>query len=115
MGLLATTGTYASGLYDQAFAQHGLKCFVPLLPEREQLMHCIFTGVKAGNMLLAHTAFADVAEALAKRHGLQTLVLGCTEIPLALTSVPGMDGLDLIDPAQLLAQALAERAYRLTP
>ena len=115
VGLLATTGTYASGLYDQAFAQHGLRCFVPLLPEREQLMHGIFNGVKAGNMPLAHNAFAVVAEALAKRHGLQTLVLGCTEIPLALTSVPGMDGLDLIDPAQLLAQALAERAYRLTP
>jgi aspartate racemase len=76
-------------------------------------MHGIYSGVKVGNMALAYSAFASVAKALAHRHGLQTLVLGCTEIPLALSSVPGMPDLRLIDPAELLAQALAERAYRL--
>ena len=112
VGLLATTGTYDAGLYDQAFAQAGVHCHTPLAQEREQLMHGIYSGVKVGNMVLANSAFAQVAEALARRHSLQTLVLGCTEIPLALTSVPGMSGLDLIDPAELLAQALAKRAYR---
>ena len=33
-------------------------------------------------------------------------------VPLALTSVPGMADLDLIDRAELLAKALAQRAYR---
>ena len=113
VGLLATAGTYNAGLYDQAFAQAGVQCHTPLAQERERLMHGIYNGVKVGNMALAQSAFAQVAEALARRHGLQTLVLGCTEIPLALTNVPGMAGLDLIDPAQLLAQALAQRAYRL--
>lgn len=113
VGLLATAGTYSAGLYDKAFANEGIECFTPLPPEREQLMGGIYSGVKAGNMALAHNAFADVAQALATRHGLQTLVLGCTEIPLALTTVPGMLEVDLIDPAELLAQALAERAYRL--
>ena len=112
VGLLATTGTYSAGLYDQAFAQAGVQCHIPSLEERARLMHGIYSGVKVGDMALAHAAFAGVAEALARRHGLQTLVLGCTEIPLALTSVPGMADLDLIDPAELLAQALAQRAYR---
>ena len=76
-------------------------------------MYGIFKGVKSGNLLVANSAFTAVAEALAKRHGLQTLVLGCTEIPLALTGLPGRDNVNLIDPAQLLAQALAGRAYRL--
>ena len=113
VGLLATQGTYSAGLYDKAFAQAGIQCHIPLLEEREQLMHGIYSGVKVGNLALAHSAFAGVAEVLARRHGLQTLVLGCTEIPLALTSLPGMAGLDLIDPAELLAQALAQRAYRM--
>ena len=113
VGLLATEGTYASCLYEQAFTSHGITCFVPLESEREQLMHGIFKGVKSGNLPLANTAFTAVAEALATRHGLQTLVLGCTEIPLALTSLPGMGSVNLIDPARLLAQVLAERAYRL--
>jgi aspartate racemase len=113
VGLLATQGTYNAGLYTEAFAQAGVQCHSPLPEEREQLMHGIYSGVKVGDMGTAHSTFASVAEALAKRHGLQTLVLGCTEIPLALTSVPGMADLDLIDPAELLAQALAQRAYRL--
>ena len=113
VGLLATAGTYSAGLYDQAFAQAGVQCLIPLPKEREELMRGIYSGVKVGNMTLAQAAFANVAQALAKRHGLQTLVMGCTEIPLALTSVPGIPGLSLIDPAELLAQALAERAYRL--
>jgi aspartate racemase len=115
VGLLATQATYNAGLYADAFSQAGIECHTPLPAQREELMIGIFEGVKVGNLALAHTAFAAVAESLARRHGLQTFVLGCTEIPLALTSVPGMDGLDLIDPAQLLARALAERAYRLTP
>jgi aspartate racemase len=113
VGLLATAGTYSAGLYDQAFAHAGVQCHSPLPDEREKLMHGIYSGVKVGNMALAYSAFASVAKALAHRHGLQTLVLGCTEIPLALSSVPGMPDLRLIDPAELLAQALAERAYRL--
>ena len=64
-----------------------------------------------GNMALARECFTGVAEALAARHGLSTLILGCTEIPLALSVVPGMETLDLVDPAALLAQALAQRAY----
>ena len=112
VGLLATAGTYSAGLYDQAFTQAGVQCHTPLVEERERLMYGIYSGVKVGNMALAHKAFAGVAEALAHRHGLHTLVLGCTEMPLALHSVPDMPHLSLIDPAELLAQALAERAYR---
>ncbi|MFC5523912.1 aspartate/glutamate racemase family protein [Polaromonas jejuensis] len=114
VGLLATAGTYRAGLYDQALRQAGLQCHIPEPEERERLMHGIYHGVKVGNMALAHDCFAGVAEALARRHGLSTLVLGCTEIPLALGAqrvVAGLDGLDLIDPALLLARALARRAY----
>lgn len=111
VGLLATEGTYRAGLYDQALRQAGLQCHIPLAEERERLMDGIYHGVKVGNMALARDCFAGVAQALARRHGLSTLVLGCTEIPLALGAVPEMDELVLVDPAALLARALARRAY----
>ncbi|WP_457280279.1 aspartate/glutamate racemase family protein [Polaromonas sp. P5_D5] len=111
VGLLATEGTYRAGLYDQALRQAGLQCHIPSVEERERLMRGIYEGVKAGNMALARECFAGVASALAGRHGLSVLVLGCTEIPLALSAVPGMDSLELVDPAALLARALAQRAY----
>lgn len=112
-GLLATEGTYRAGLYDQALCQAGLVCRIPLSEERERLMHGIYEGVKVGNLVLAHDCFAEVARALTCRHGLSTLILGCTEIPLVLRAVPGMGNLDLVDPAALLARALARRAYAL--
>ncbi len=111
VGLLATEGTYRAGLYDRALRQAGLQCHIPEPKERERLMQGIYHGVKIGNLALARECFTSVAQALAQRHGLTTLVLGCTEIPLALGVVPGMEGLDLVDPAALLARALAQRAY----
>ncbi|MEO8389816.1 MAG: amino acid racemase [Polaromonas sp.] len=111
VGLLATEGTYRAGLYDQALRQAGVQCHIPSTEERERLMRGIYEGVKAGNMALARECFAGVADALARRHGLSVLVLGCTEIPLALSAVPGTEGLELVDPAALLAQALAQRAF----
>ncbi|MEO7885223.1 MAG: amino acid racemase [Polaromonas sp.] len=111
VGLLATEGTYRAGLYDQALRQAGVQCHIPSTEERERLMRGIYEGVKAGSMALARECFAGVADALARRHGLSVLVLGCTEIPLALSAVPGMEGLKLVDPAALLAQALAQRAF----
>ena len=91
--------------------QAGLVCHVPDAFEKAQLMRGIYEGVKVGDMVLARQCFTQVAEALARRHGLNTLILGCTEIPLALSAVPGMPELELVDPAALLARTLAERAY----
>ncbi len=111
VGLLATEGTYRAGLYDLKLRQAGLICHTPLPGERERLMQGIYEGVKVGNLALAHDCFAQVAGAFAQRHGLSTLILGCTEIPLVLRAVPEMSHLDLVDPSDLLARALAQRAY----
>lgn len=111
VGLLATEGTYRAGLYDQTLRQAGLVCHSPLPAERQRLMQGIYDGVKVGNLALAHGCFSEVARALAERHGLSALILGCTEIPLVLRSVPEMGHLNLVDPADLLARALAQRAY----
>ena len=111
VGLLATEGTYQAALYSQAFALAGVRCHIPTATERAQLMHGIYSGVKTGNLTLANSLFQRVAEALAQRHGLNTLVLGCTEIPLALGRIDRMPDVQLIDPAAVLAKKLAERAY----
>ena len=65
----------------------------------------------AGNMALAQACFSEVALHLARRHGEAALVMGCTEIPLGLQGSAAVDGLRLVDPARVLASALADRAY----
>ncbi len=108
---LGQGGTYAAGLYDEALLRAGMLCHVPDALEKAELMRGIYDGVKVGDMVLARRCFTQVAEALARRNRLDVLILGCTEIPLALGSVPGMPRLELVDPAALLARKLAERAY----
>ncbi len=111
IGLMATDGTYRTGLYEKALRAQGLQCHIPTTQERERLMQGIYQGVKMGDLVLATECFQSVTRALASRHGIRTLVMGCTEIPLALKEVPGLPNLRLIDPAVLLARALAQRAY----
>jgi aspartate racemase len=112
VGLLATAGTYDSRLYQDALEASGLRCHVPEPAERQLLMDGIYRGVKAGDLPLARSRFEAVAQALAQRHGCRTMVMGCTEIPLALKPGPGTRGFQLVDPTQLIARALALRAYR---
>ena len=112
VGLLATEGTYDSRLYQDALEGAGLRCHVPQPAERQRVMDGIYRGVKAGDLAFARSSFEAVAQALAQRHGCDTLVMGCTEIPLALKPGAGTGGLRLVDPAQLIARTLALRAYR---
>ena len=60
---------------------------------------------------MARTCFSQVARAMRLRHGDVPLIMGCTEIPLALPGALEVEGLLLVDPAQELAHALARVAY----
>ena len=112
VALLATEGTYRTGLYQTALNQAGIACINPTPEEQKILTQGIFNGVKAGNLPLAQSCFAQVAIQLTQRHGALPLILGCTEIPLGLAGVASVAQLQLIDPSEVLAQALAQRAYR---
>jgi aspartate racemase len=111
--LMATEGTYRTGLYESALQRAGVHCHTPTVPERARIMQGIYEGVKADNLPLAQQCFGEVASSLVQRHGAVTLVLGCTEIPLGLKNWAGLAQSQCVDPAQVLAEALALRAYAL--
>lgn len=67
-GLLATDGTVRTGAYQEAFAGTGIGL--------------LSRGVKAGNMHFDISEARRAMEDLLDR-GAETLVLGCTELPLA--------------------------------
>lgn len=110
IGLLATQGTYASGVYAHELKLGAIQCALPTPLDREMLMEGIFQGVKAGDFEKARGCFSKVANAMCERNDLQALVLGCTEIPLGLREMPRFPGVRLINPAHTLARALACRA-----
>jgi aspartate racemase len=109
--LMATEGTYRTGLYESALQHAGVHCYTPTTAQRARIMQGIYDGVKAANLPLAQQCFSEVASSLVQRHGAVTLVLGCTEIPLGLKGWTGLAQSQWLDPAQVLAEALAFRAY----
>ncbi|MDP9898113.1 aspartate/glutamate racemase family protein [Variovorax ginsengisoli] len=111
VALMATEGTYRVRLYEQALSDAGLVCHLPVAEERTLLMRGIYEGVKAGDLVLAEQCFADVAQRLVARHGPVALIMGCTEVPLGLQGSTAVAGMRLVDPARVLASALAVRAY----
>jgi aspartate racemase len=109
VGVLATSGTLAVGLYQKALTEVGLEPVLPTEDEITQIMDAIYgpAGVKTCGAGTANREQLRVAGQLLLARGAQALILGCTEIPLAL-----QDG-DL--PAPLIAsnQVLAEAAVKL--
>lgn len=109
-GLLATEGTYRSGVYD-ALSDAGIVCHTPSAADCGVLMRGIYEGVKAGNMALARSLFTAVAASMMSTFEVEALVLGCTEIPLAFHELPEHLEVLLVNPAEILARSLAECAY----
>jgi len=99
-GLLATDGTVRTGVYAHAFEGSGVSLLTPDEAGQAAVMDIIYNGVKAGDASHDAAAFRASCETLLDR-GAETLILGCTELPLALE----LYGLDLpaTDPTLELA------------
>ena len=111
VALMATEGTYQAGLYQQALENVGVACHLPTAAERQQITQGIFQGVKANNMVLAQHCFSSVVSSLHQRYSMAPIILACTEIPLGLQQTVQPKNVQIIDPSQVLALALAQRAY----
>ncbi len=104
IGIIATTGTIDSGLFQYAFEKYNISVLNPPPDIQEnQVMNGIYgkDGIKAGrNDGIAKERIISAAESLISS-GAQAIIAGCTEIPLVLSaediSVP------LIDPMEILA------------
>ena len=82
VGLLATDGTLQTAVYEKAFKKRGISIMVPPPENQVHIMDLIYNGVKAGNKEIDTKPTKKTIEDLF-RNGAQTLVLGCTELPVA--------------------------------
>lgn len=83
VGVLGTPATLALGLYQRALEAAGYEAVVPTPDEVQR--HCVasIAAVKAGRLDAAWAPAAEGTRALAAR-GARAVVLGCTELPLAV-------------------------------
>jgi aspartate racemase len=105
VGLLATAGTIAAGLYQERLGQAGIAVLTPTSAEQEQHVDAAIAAVKAGRD--ARALIEPAAAALAGR-GAKLLIAGCTELPIALAgaALP----VPVLDPTQVLAEATVAAA-----
>lgn len=82
IGLLATSGTVASGLYQESFADGGVDVLVPAAT-LQQLVMSVILDVKAG--IASHDALRSSIVSVGtrlQRQGAEALLLACTELSL---------------------------------
>ena len=107
IGVLATDGCIASGVFQDALAARGKRAVLPDEAETEALMHLI-TRIKAGDTGVAIAeGMRELAQALVAR-GAGAIIAGCTEIPLVLGAA--MVDVPLVSSTDALARATVAAA-----
>lgn len=97
VGVMATDGALAAGVYQEAFEQKGLHFERPVPHAQEAVMSIIYDEVKAG-LPVDFDRFQAVCAGL-KERGCDGIVLGCTELSCigAPVHVMGMTVIDALD------------------
>ncbi len=110
IGLLATNGTYKSLVYDQAFKKDGVyKLLIPDKIDRELVHSSIYNkdyGIKSFSNPIKNQVLENFSYIIKKleKNGSEAIIMGCTEIPLALKQ--SNFKIPLIDPTNILARSL---------
>jgi aspartate racemase len=114
VGVLSTTGTHLTRIYPQALAEFGLTAVVPDSEMQAVVVHTAVYhphyGIKAqGTATPQARQNLETAVRSLQSNGAEAIILGCTEMPLAITE-PTLYGLPVIDPTFILARALIREA-----
>ena len=83
IGIIGTKATMQLGLYQQYLSKLGWQCIIPDTKEMDNLIQPAIDLVKAGDMSGAHDLLMKTIDNLIPQ-GVSAIVLGCTEIPLAV-------------------------------
>lgn len=111
IGVLSTTGTYKSKLYASALRLKGYEAIIPPLEMQENTIHpAIYDkvyGIKTISNPIHPQARQNLLEGCSylEEQGAELVILGCTEIPLAITESK-INNMITVDPTNILARAL---------
>ncbi|MDR1068246.1 MAG: amino acid racemase [Clostridiales Family XIII bacterium] len=108
VGILATTGTISTGLYQGIAERAGLSAVIPGDEDQADLMRIIYGQVKAGNVKYADIeGFKAIAQRLLDA-GADTVIAGCTELSVLndvhrerLADLPMTDAMDVLVKASI--------------
>ncbi|MEA5522338.1 aspartate/glutamate racemase family protein [Limnoraphis robusta] len=138
VGLLSTCSTIQANLYHNAFDKYQVKVIIPNLMHQNNIVQAIY-GIKAGfisnkdclddfSKAKLHNIYQSVSKIKStvgttspkkllldavkyfEQEAIEAVILGCTEIPLALNRKRYIGYCTLIDPTEILANATIDYA-----
>lgn len=87
VGLLGTIFTMEQDYLKQAFTKRGIEVAVPAKEERERVSRIIYTELEYGIVKEeSREELLSVVRRMRREEGIEAVILGCTELPLALSS-----------------------------
>ena len=111
VGLLGTTGTVRSGLFQQRIAREGIQTLVPEETLQERIMQAIY-DIKSSrprrcrSEITAELVAAAESLSIREPQGAQGIIAGCTEVQLALKqenlALPYFDAVTILARAAIL-------------
>lgn len=116
VGLLSTLAVYRFRLYADALEAHGMQTVAPDEKVQEEVVNrTIFDpifGLKAESNPVTPKARQNLLDAIEhlRERGAEAVILGCTELPLAVTE-PRVGDVPVVDPTTVLARALIRETY----
>lgn len=117
VGVLCTNGTYNAHIYPNTLSRFGIKTILPSKEIQEIFVHpAIYDqnyGIKAFSNPVKSKAKKDLlfAASYLSRMGAEAIILGCTEIPLAIQK-PTIEDCIVLDATDILAKALIRESRR---
>lgn len=110
IGVLSTIGVYKTKVYSNVLEKAGISVILPDEILQEEVHNATYDpkyGIKAQSNPVTKFAKQIILEVInyLKNEGAEAIILGCTEIPLAVTDKK-MGETILIDPTFILARAL---------
>ena len=116
IGLLCTIGTAKTNLYQQYFKPPDFNIILPDIDVQENLVHKaiydINEGIKSKSNPVTKAAREKLLQAVhhLQEKAAEAVILGCTEIPLAIDEKK-IGEMVIIDPTLILARALIQQTY----
>ncbi|MGF1700778.1 amino acid racemase [Photobacterium makurazakiensis] len=108
VGVMATTATMQTRMYQTKLAQKQIATIGTTSPQQQAVMDGIY-AVKAGDIKLGHQLMKPVFDSLIAQ-GAEAVILGCTEIPVALAELAHNQPELCLDSLNILAKACIEWA-----
>ena len=91
-----------SGVYEKELRAQGIKTIYPDAEQQQKIMAVIYQCIKAGKKDVEKYGLDDILKSLIKQ-GAQSVILGCTELPIAF-SLAGIRE-NIVDPTEIAARA----------